>query len=249
MGIISPFLLSLIIIIVGSSYYWLSTNKQTELTTYITADTTNQSLITETKEKNFSDFLRQKKQLSLKNEMTARRTKQANLNNNDLPEIYALANGRLTITENTQIIWQSSNDWWVDNFILADANNDGIIDINLSVWKSGNFGPSQPFWVKNDDLSVKNHFFIFDLIAEKVEPLWQSSNLTVPNCEFAVTDIDKDGQNDLIVIEGNYTQTPECHGDYIALWKWNDWGFSNEWRSTKGNFSHLDIEKIKEKNN
>lgn len=152
---------------------------------------------------------------------------------------YQLENGRLTITNNTELIWQSPTDWWVDSFILADSNNDGIIDINLSVWKPGNFGLSKPFWVEKNDMSVKNHFFIFDLVDGLMKPIWQSSNLTAPNCEFTIIDVDNDGKNDLVVLEGNYLQKPNCKGEYVAIWKWNGWGFSNEWRSEQGHFFNL----------
>jgi len=31
------------------------------------------------------------------------------------------------------------------------------------------------------------------------------------------------------------------------VWGWDDWGFSNIWRGTKGIFSNLEIEKSTEK--
>ena len=171
----------------------------------------------------------------------------ANLDNDSIPENYVLENGRLAITENSKIIWQSPSDWWIDDFVLADSNNDGIVDINLSLWKSGNFGTSKPFWVKENDMSVKNHFFVLDFVGGEIKQVWGSSNLGEPNCEFQIADIDNDGKNDLIVIEGDYSQKPKCNGSYVAVWKWNDWGFSNEWRSDKGDFSNLEIEQINEK--
>ncbi len=169
--------------------------------------------------------------------------KRADLNGNLIFENYILKNGRLTISENSKIIWQSPVSWWIDDFILSDLNNDGIIDINLSLWKAGNFGSSKPFWVKKNDMSVKNHFFILDFINKTVKQIWGSSNLTKPNCEFQIADVDGDGKNDLVVIEGTYSQEPKCNGKYIAIWKWNGWGFSNEWRSNQGDFSNLEIEK------
>lgn len=168
----------------------------------------------------------------------------ADLDNDSVPENYNLENGRLTIMENEKMIWQSPSDWWIDDFILADSNNDGIEDINLSLWKSGNFGTSKPFWVKKNDMSVKNHFFVLDFLNGAIKQVWGSSNLGEPNCEFKITDVDNDGKNDLVVIEGDYSQKPNCEGNYVAVWKWNDWGFSNEWRSEQGNFSDLEIEKI-----
>ncbi len=183
-----------------------------------------------------------------KDRVIASKKDQADLDDNSTPETYVLEDGRLTITEGSKMIWQSSADWWVDSFVLADSNNDGVKDINLSVWKSGNFGSSKPFWVKEDDMSIKNHFFVFDLINGVIKPIWQSSNLEAPNCEFTFADIDGDGKNDLITTEGNYSQKPRCNGNYVSVWKWNDWGFSNEWRGEKGNFSNLKIEKIDGKN-
>ncbi len=178
----------------------------------------------------------------------ASRKKQADLDNNLIQEIFILENGQLTITENSEIIWQSPTDWWIDNFVLADSNHDGVIDINLSLWKAGNFGTSKPFWVKENDMSVKNHFFVLDFLNGAIKQVWGSSNLVEPNCEFKIADVDNDGKNDLVVVEGDYSQKPACNGNYVAIWKWNGWGFSNEWRSEKGNFSNLEIEKIDKKN-
>jgi hypothetical protein len=173
---------------------------------------------------------------------------QTDLDNNSVPENYNLKNGRLTITENKKTIWQSQNDWWIDDFALADSNNDGIIDINLSLWKPGSFGTSKPFWIKENDLSVKNHFFILNFSDGAIKQVWGSSNLAKPNCEFKIADVDNNGKNDLVVIEGDYSQKTKGAGNYIAVWKWNDWGFLNEWRSEKGNFANLEIEKIDKKN-
>jgi len=183
-----------------------------------------------------------------KNRGNISKHEQADLNNNSIMENYNLENGQLTIRENEKTVWQSPNDWWVDNFVLADSNNDGILDINLSLWKSGNFGSSKPFWIEENDMSVKNHFFILDFTDSAIKQIWGSSNLTEPNCEFKVADIDNDEKNDLIVIEESYLQKPECNGSFVAVWKWNGWGFSNEWRSDKGNYSNLEIEKNDEKN-
>ena len=117
---------------------------------------------------------------------------------------------------------------------LSNASFRRIIKIiqNHHTWK--------PSYAQFDG---KNHFFIFDFIGDAMKQIWGSSNLGEPNCEFQIADIDNDGKNDLIVIEGDYSHKPKCNGNYVAVWKWNDWGFSNEWRSEKGTFSNLEIEK------
>ncbi len=157
-------------------------------------------------------------------------------------ENYILDQNKLTVTENDMIIWQSNDDWQIDDFALADSNNDGVIDLNLSVWKSGNFGTSKPFWIEENDPSIENHFFVLDLRNDQIKPVWQSSSLAVPNCEFLIADVNGDGQNELIVIEGRYDRLNECEGKHLAVWKWNQWGFFNDWRSSEGKFDHLKLE-------
>lgn len=176
------------------------------------------------------------------------KTEKRDLDNNFILETYKLEKGQLTILENEELVWQSPADWWVDDFVLADSNNDGSLNINLSLWKPGNFGTSQPFWIKENDLSVKNHFFVLSYIDGQVKQVWGSSNLAVPNCAFKIIDIDKDGKNDLLVIEGQYIEgrrfkKMDCSSNYLAIWKWDVWGFSNYWRSEKGNYTNLNIEK------
>ncbi len=183
----------------------------------------------------------------LKNFQNSYKYERSDLNNNSINEIYLLEKGILKISENNILVWQSPREWWIDDFVLADSNNDGIVKINLSLWKAGNFGTSKPFWIEKNDMSIKNHFFVLSLINNEIKQIWCSSNLSQPNCEFKFSDIDKDGKNELIVIEGNYYSKPFCRGNYFAVWKWNGWGFSNEWRSVVGRYEGLEIEEANSK--
>lgn len=178
------------------------------------------------------------------NQSNVVKSEKADLDKDTKQEEYVLENGLLKIVQGNKIIWESPGEWWIDDFVLADSNNDSIMEVNLSVWKSGDYGSSKPFWVKENDMSIKNHFFVFDFAGGVMKPIWQSSNLDAPNCEFKITDVDNDGKNDLVVIEGDYSQKPICTGSHVAVWKWNDWGFSNEWRSGNGKFRNLEIEHI-----
>lgn len=161
---------------------------------------------------------------------------QADLNKNGQHETYTLDRGTLTVRENDHLIWVSTSSWRITSFALADATNDGVTDVLMSVWKPGNFGASKPFWVQKDDTEIKNHFFIFGFRADHLVPLWQSSNLETPNCSFSIERDPVSGKNELHTIEGDYTDYPECHGYYTARWVWNGWGFTNEWRSERRNF-------------
>ncbi|MDD3006139.1 MAG: hypothetical protein PHX30_00955 [Candidatus Pacebacteria bacterium] len=174
------------------------------------------------------------------------KTQSADLDSDGINEEYILQGGKLTIRGNAETIWQSADDWWVEDFAIADSTNDGVADINLSVWKSGSFGKFKPIWVKNNDPSVKNHFFIFNWEDGKIKPVWQSSNLDAPNCQILIDDINDDGENEIIVLEGDYADVPDCSGKYIAVWKWGEWGFLNEWRSEEGEFEGMGVEEVGE---
>ncbi|MDF3002142.1 MAG: hypothetical protein K0Q48_2261, partial [Bacillota bacterium] len=162
---------------------------------------------------------------------------------NSVIEKYTLENGILSISTGSTTDWKSPLSWWIDDFELADSNNDGKKDINLSLWKAGDYGKYKPIWVQENDMSIKNHFFILDYFDGRVRYVWCSSNLSQPNCEFKFADVDHDLRNELIVIEGDYARASENHGVYTAVWRWNGWGFSNEWRSERGNYKNLMIEK------
>lgn len=159
-------------------------------------------------------------------------------------ESVILENGKFKITQGGSNLWESPKDWYVTGFAISDVTRDDLPDITLSVWKKGNFGFDKPFWLPENDERERNHFFIFQFENKTLKPIWQSSNLEAPNCEFAVTDVDGDDKNELVVIEGEYTSERKCQGKYLAVWKWNGWGFSNEWRSEKGNFGNLIVLEI-----
>lgn len=158
-----------------------------------------------------------------------------------------LKNKKIEIKNNNKLIWETPAEWKVEDFILADSTNKGETYLNLLVWKSGSYGPHQPIWIKENDLSIKNHLFIFKIKDLKIEPIWQSSALLAPNCEILITDINNDQENELIVLEGDY-KNQKCEGQYVAVWKWHEWGFQNEWRSEKGNYQNLRIEFFNQKN-
>ncbi|HNZ83658.1 MAG TPA: CapA family protein [Candidatus Pacearchaeota archaeon] len=163
-----------------------------------------------------------------------------NIGGNETIDSCELSNGILKIFVKDSLIYKSDSKWYVDDFKFADIDNDGILELNISVWKAGSFGKSKPFWEK-DDPSVKNHFFVLKIAKRRVLPLWQSSNLEKPNCEFDFADIDNDGLKELIVLEGEYSDDFSCHAKRYAVLDWNDWGFEKSYQSQDGNYNNLRI--------
>lgn len=150
-----------------------------------------------------------------------------------------LNHGKMLVKKHNQQLWESPPDFKIDSARIADITHSGQQSIIFSLWKPHNFGASKPFWIKDDKTIPRNHLFIYHSVDDKIKPIWGSSNLDAPNCKFEVADLKHDGKNELITLEGDYADFPACHGKYIAVWQWNGWGFTNIWRSPKGNFSNF----------
>ncbi|NMB70417.1 CapA family protein [candidate division WWE3 bacterium] len=143
-----------------------------------------------------------------------------------------LKNGQVQIISGKQLLWTSPENWWVDDVIVEKSLNDERTLVNMSVWKEGNFGKSKPLWETEDDNSIKNHMFVFALENKMLKHIWQSSNLPVPNCKIEFRDIEGDGSVELIAYEGDYQNAPLCTAAHIAVFRWKEWGFYNQWRES-----------------
>ena len=146
----------------------------------------------------------------------------SDLDSDGVEENYSLQDGRVTVTTDERVIWQTPEAWWVDDFFLSDSNNDGNSDLSLLVWKSGSFGPQKPFWITSEDKSIKNHLFVFKLKNGIFKPEWQSSNLDRPLLAADITDLDDDGKQELVAVEGSY-RDPSVQ--QVTIWRWKGWGF------------------------
>jgi len=156
-----------------------------------------------------------------------------------------LEHGVVSVYINEEKIFKTEQEWDVEDVIIGDFNNDGNPDLGLYLWKTGSFGTSKPFWIKENDDSYKQHLFLYDWDEkqQKIAPLWHSSNLPYINAKTILEDIDRDGKNELIVLEKPYDCLPGQYSKNVAVWRWDEWGFKNIWRSEDGKFDDLEVSK------
>jgi hypothetical protein len=169
----------------------------------------------------------------------------ADFNNDGINEKVELKNNVVNIFSGDEKIFKTDDDWKVEELIIGDFNNDGNNDLGLYLWKTGSYGTSKPFWVKEDDESYRQHLFLYDwdVKQNKIAPLWHSSNLTYINTKTILDDIDGDNKNELIVLEKPYENLPGQYAKNIAVWRWDEWGFENIWRSNDGKFDDIEVSK------
>jgi hypothetical protein len=148
-----------------------------------------------------------------------------------IKEEYILVDHRLTVREGDKYLWRSPSDWRIDNFALGDVDNDGTVNLVLTLWKTGSFGSVKPFWQTAEDTSYKNHLFVYRLKNKAMKQVWCSSDLDRPIVSFTIRNVDGDGPS-LVVEEGKYrkmsgerytldTKAPVRR----AVWRWDEWGF------------------------
>jgi hypothetical protein len=140
-------------------------------------------------------------------------------------------------------IWQSDPDYKMENVLVGDFNNDGQDEIGFSLWKKGSYGPNLPFWEKENDQEISNHLFLYQLFdgatgQSYLRMVWGSSALDQPIIEMALVDLDKDGKNELAVLEEANSEGAIRELDLrnLAIWRFDDFNFVNLYKSQKGNF-------------
>jgi len=129
-------------------------------------------------------------------------------------------------------LWQSADDWYVEDFRLGDVDGDGAADLLFSLWKSYSFGSYHPERMENDDPAVRCHLFLYTLRAGRMKQLWCSSSLPRPIYAFALS---LDGEKTpvssgavLRTTEGQYTEgfSHTQTREYVYIWR--GWGFVEE---------------------
>ncbi|MFH1461312.1 MAG: CapA family protein [Patescibacteria group bacterium] len=166
---------------------------------------------------------------------------EVDLDNDGQVEKVILDQGKVQILKSDKIIWQSDPAWQVDNLVLADLNYDGRPEINMSLWKKGNYGDDLPFWLEENTEEWGNHLFVYGWRKGKIEPFWCSSTLDAPIKEMVTGDVNGDGKLELMTLEGNYEDLGNDWAEYLAIWSWDDWGFFNDYRSDEGRYHNLFI--------
>ena len=62
--------------------------------------------------------------------------------------------------------------------------------------------------------------------------------------DVALSDLDGDGLDGLVVLEGG--SAPGDAGEMVAIWRWHGWSFQLEWRSPPGCWDRLCLQDLTE---
>jgi hypothetical protein len=65
--------------------------------------------------------------------------------------------------------------------------------------------------------------------------VWGGSAASDPLLEVELGDVNGDGGQELVVLEGR----ADGSGQAVSVWRWHGWGFSQVWRSETGRYRNL----------
>ncbi len=167
----------------------------------------------------------------------------------DADALVTLEDGVAQVYRGSEPLWTSDPSWDVRRSLVADLDNDGLLELSLVLWKPffrepdifyDTFGFPSPW----EEGSRRNQLFLYGWRDTKWKPLWCSSPLADPISELAVGDVDGDGTNELVVLEGSYADTLDQDPGHVAVWRWNGWGFALQWRCPGGTYEHLTLQDV-----
>ena len=158
---------------------------------------------------------------------------QADLNGDGIPEQLALAGGQLSILSRDTPVWQSPTDWQVIQAAFSDLNLDGVPEVTLLLWR-----PFRPWpvdqWLPNagridsfqDAAGRSCHIILIGWSRQKYRELWAGSAMAEPITSFAVADLNGDKQQELVALEGRYSDPRSAPARTLKVWEWNGFGFT-----------------------
>ncbi len=134
--------------------------------------------------------------------------------------------GHVEVLDKNTVVWQNEEpNWHVTRMDSGDPNDDGRMELVLLLWKPDEHGV------------LRSHPFLMGWRGGHYRIIWGGSATTTPIQDLAVGDLDGDGRQELVVLEGG--AQPGDAATNISVWHWHGWGFEREWTSAAGQWRDL----------
>jgi hypothetical protein len=134
--------------------------------------------------------------------------------------------------------------WHVTASALADVTGDTTPEWALLVWRPWRDWPIQrwssapsPIADFHDAAGDSCHLILLD--PRDGGEIWAGSALPAPLLALAVGDVDGDGRNEVVTLEGDYATGRSGPATRVDVWRWNGFGFTLEWRSPPSTLREL----------
>lgn len=158
---------------------------------------------------------------------------QADFNRDGTPEKLSLMDGSAVITSAGQVVWKSPPTWQVLQAAITDLNHDGALEAALLVWRPFSPWPVDQ-WLPHggriaafhDAAGYSCHLIMIGWQDGVYREMWAGSALAEPVKSFSVADLNGNGRQELVTLEGPYTDSRSAPAHALKTWEWNGFGFS-----------------------
>jgi len=147
-------------------------------------------------------------------------------------------------------LWQSPDGWRVVRGMLTDLDGDGSTEATLLVWRPYQRWAIDAFLIHpgrldsfQDDQGNSCHVILIGTRPSRpglYRELWAGSAMAAPFLDLAAADLDRDGRQELVALEGDYQDNINNTGGALTVWQWNGFGFTLSSR-VDGNFYSLQL--------
>ena len=129
------------------------------------------------------------------------------------------------------VVWRNeAADWRVTRIDAGDLDGDGRIELLLLLWRH------------EEDGRLGSHPFLVGWRGGRYRVLWGGSATATYMQDVAVADLDGDGRQELVVLEGG--QAPGEPAETASIWRWSGWMFELAWRSAPRRLGALAIQDL-----
>jgi hypothetical protein len=158
---------------------------------------------------------------------------QADFNSDGIPENLSVTDGNATILSGNRIVWQNPQAWTVIQAAITDLNRDNMPEVTLLVWR-----PFRPWpvdqWLPHggriagfhDAEGNSCHIILIGWHEDQYREMWAGSALADPIKSFSAADLNGDGHQELVTLEGMYTDPRSDPARSFKVWEWNGFGFT-----------------------
>jgi len=160
-------------------------------------------------------------------------TAQADFNLDGKLEVVSRMDDTAVISSGRDIAWQSPDTWQVTQARITDLNHDGVPEAALLVWRPFRSWPVDQWLPEggriasfHDDEGNSCQIILIGWQNGKYQELWAGSALAEPVKTFSAADLNGDGRQELITIEGSYSDSRSAPARALKVWEWNGFGFS-----------------------
>jgi hypothetical protein len=133
----------------------------------------------------------------------------------------------------TDQVWVSPPAWQIRRAMITDLNRDRTAEVTFLVWRPFKPWPIDRYIPNGGRINefhtqdgLSSHIVLLGWNKGKFRELWAGSAMVRPFLAFSVGDLNRDGNAELVGIEGNYATRRPVVGNILSVWEWNGFGFT-----------------------